>query len=106
MFIRINLVFLNSYKLGGKVENKDSNYTHIMHYLICGNMTNVLQSTAKLFEHLRLFMSKNSYLMEFYEINICQFMVSKLYTAYNKNEMTKNSNQTKEISHILPQVLE
>ena len=53
-----------------------------------------VQSAAKLFEHLRLFVSKNS--QQFYEIDICQFIISRLYTVYNKHEMLKIENQTRE----------
>ena len=44
-----------------------------------------LQSAAKLFEHLKLFGSKNSYLMQFYEISISQVMMIRLYAVYNKH---------------------
>ena len=42
-------------------------------------------------------MSKNSYLMLFYEINICKAMIIKLHTVYNKHEILKigKSNQRK-----------
>ena len=48
-----------------------------------------VQSAAKLFKHLRKFVSKKSYLMQFYEINICQAMIFRLHTVYNKHEMIK-----------------
>ena len=41
-----------------------------------------------------------------YEINICQVMNCALYTVYNKHEMIKIDNQTKEKSQVLSQVLE
>ena len=44
--------------------------------------------------------------MQFYEINICQVMIFRLYTVYNKHEMIKMDNQTKEKSQILSQVLQ
>ena len=65
-----------------------------------------VQSTEKLFEHLRYVASKNSYLMQFCEINICQVMIFRLYTVYNKHEMIKIGNQTREKSQVLSQVLE
>ena len=53
------------------------------------------QSTTKLFEHLRRFVSKNSYLMLFHEINLCQVVNFGLYTVYNKHEMKKIGNHTR-----------
>ena len=50
---------------------------------------NELQSTSKLFEHLKYVASKNSYLMQFCEINIHQVMIFRLYTVYNKHDMIK-----------------
>ena len=47
-----------------------------------------IQSTAKSFEHLRYNVPKNSYLTQFYEINICQVIIFRLYDIYNKHEMT------------------
>ena len=44
--------------------------------------------------------------MEFYEINICEVMIFKLYTVYNKHEMIKIGCQITEKSHVLSQVLE
>ena len=44
--------------------------------------------------------------MLFYEINICQTIIFKLYTAFKKHEMIKIGNQTKEKSQELLQVLE
>ena len=43
--------------------------------------------------------------MQFYEINDCQFTIFRLYTVYNKREMIKIGNQTKEKSQLLSQVL-
>ena len=37
---------------------------------------------------------KNSYVIQFYEINNCQVMIFWLYTVYNKYEMLKFGNQT------------
>ena len=31
--------------------------------------------------------------MQFYEINICQLMICRIYTVYNKHEMIKIGNQ-------------
>ena len=47
---------------------------------------------------------KNSYLMQFYEINICQIMIYRLYTVYKKHQMTKIGNQAKENSKVSSQV--
>ena len=44
--------------------------------------------------------------MQFYEINICQIMNFGLYTVYNKCEVIKTDNQTREKSQVLSQVLE
>ena len=44
--------------------------------------------------------------MQFYEINICQDMIFRLYTVYNKREMIKIGYQTREKSQVLLQVLE
>ena len=79
-----------------------------------------VQVAAKLFEHLRLFVTENSYLMQFYkinicqimifmqfyEINICQILIFRLCIAFNKHKMTKNSNESREKSQVLSQVLE
>ena len=44
--------------------------------------------------------------MQFYEIDICQVMIFRLYTVYNKHVMMKVGNQTREKSHALSLVLE
>ena len=44
--------------------------------------------------------------MQFYEINVCQVMIFRLYTVYSKHEMIKIGNQTREILQVLLQVLE
>ena len=44
--------------------------------------------------------------MQFYEINIEKIMIFRLYTVYNKHEMIKIDNQTREKSQVLSQVLE
>ena len=51
-------------------------------------------------------MSENSYLKQFYEINISEIMIFRLYTIFNKNEMIKIDSQTRENLQILSQVLE
>ena len=43
--------------------------------------------------------------MQFYEINVCQAMIFRLY-VWNKHEMIKIGNQTREKSKVLLQVLE
>ena len=65
-----------------------------------------IQSAAKILDNLRYSVSKNSYLIQFYEINICQIMIFWLNTVYNKLEMIKIDNQTREKSQVLEQVLE
>ena len=42
--------------------------------------------------------------MQFYEINIYQGMLFKLYIVYNKYDIIKIGNQTREKSQILSQV--
>ena len=49
---------------------------------------------------------QKSYLIQFYEMNICQIMIFKLHTVYNKCEMIKIGNQTRVKSQVLSQVLE
>ena len=44
--------------------------------------------------------------MQFYEINICQAVIFRLYTVYNKNELIKISNETTEKLQALSQVVE
>ena len=44
--------------------------------------------------------------MQFYEINVYQFMMFRLYTAYDKHEMIKSDNQIREKSRVLSQMLE
>ena len=66
----------------------------------------MLQIAAALFEHLKYFISKNSYLMQLYEINIYQVMIFRFDTIYKKHDMIKLGNQTKEKSQALSQLLE
>ena len=44
--------------------------------------------------------------MQFYEINICQVMIFRLHTVYNKHEMIGIGNQNREKLQVLPKVLE
>ena len=44
--------------------------------------------------------------MQIYEINICQVMIFRLYTVYNKHEMIKIDNKSREKSQVLSQMLE
>ena len=44
--------------------------------------------------------------MQFYEINISQITIFRLYIIYNKHEIIKIGNQTRENSQLLSQVLE
>ena len=65
-----------------------------------------IQSAAKLFEGMTQFVSKKLILMQFYERNIYQGMIFRLYTVYNKRGMIKIGNQTREKLQALSQVLE
>ena len=38
--------------------------------------------------------------MHFYKINICQVMILRFYTVYNKHEMLKIDNQMREKSQV------
>ena len=44
--------------------------------------------------------------MQFYQINIYQVMIFRLYTVYNKRDVTKMGNQIREKLQVLSQVLE
>ena len=44
--------------------------------------------------------------MQCYELTIYEVMIFRLYTVHSKHEIIKNSNQTREKSHVLSQVLE
>ena len=45
--------------------------------------------------------------MQFYEVNICQAMIIRLYTFFSKkHETIKIGNQTREKSQVISQVLE
>ena len=44
--------------------------------------------------------------MQFYDINIHQIVIFRLYTVYKKHEMIKNGNQTREKVQISLQVFE
>ena len=48
-------------------------------------------------------MSKNLYLMQFYEINISQVMIFRLYNVYNKRKIVKIGNLTRKKSQVLSQ---
>ena len=43
--------------------------------------------------------------MQFYEINVCQITIFRLYTAYNMHEMIKIGDQTRKEPQVLSQVL-
>ena len=43
--------------------------------------------------------------MQFYEINICQIMIFRLYAVHNKHKLIKIRNQIREKSQVLSQVL-
>ena len=61
---------------------------------------------SKIIRALEIIRVKNSYLMQFYEINNSQIIIFRFYIIYNKREIIKISNQTREKSQILSQVLE
>ena len=44
--------------------------------------------------------------MKFYEINICQVMMFRLYTDYNKHEMIKVDIETREKLQVLSPAIE
>ena len=44
--------------------------------------------------------------MQVYKLNFSQGMFFKFYTVYNKHEMIKMGNQTREKSQVFSQVLE
>ena len=44
--------------------------------------------------------------MQFYEMNICQVMIFRLYIVYNKHEMIKIGNWRRAKLQILSQVVE
>ena len=61
---------------------------------------------SKIIRELELSRVKISYLMHFYEINICQVMTFRLYIVYKKHAMKKTCSQIREKSQVLSQVLE
>ena len=50
----------------------------------------VFTVSSKIIRALEIIRVKNLYLMQFYEINICQVMIFRLYTVYNKHNDDKN----------------
>ena len=44
--------------------------------------------------------------MQFYEINICQIIIFRIYTIYNTHQMIEIGNQTRGKSQALAEVLE
>ena len=42
--------------------------------------------------------------MQFYGINICKIMIFRLYAVFNKHEVIKIGNQTREKSQVISQV--
>ena len=62
---------------------------------------------SKITQALEIIHVKNAYIMQFNEINICQVMILRLDTVYNKQEMMIIiGNQIREKWQILSQVLE
>ena len=51
-------------------------------------------------------MSKKIYLMQFYELNISEIVIFRLYTVYNMHVMTKIGNVVREKLQALSQELE
>ena len=43
--------------------------------------------------------------MQFYEINFCQLTIFRLYAVFNKYEIIKIGNETREKPQVLSQVL-
>ena len=44
--------------------------------------------------------------MQFYEINVCQIMIFRLYAVYSKHEMINIGSQIREKLQVLSQVFE
>ena len=63
-------------------------------------------SRRKIIRALQIIRVKQLILMTFYEINICEIRIFRLYAAYNKHELIKIGNQTSEKSQVLSQFLE
>ena len=61
---------------------------------------------SKIILALEIVRVKKLSLMQFYEINISQIMIFRLYSVYDKHETIKIGNQIREKSQILSQVLE
>ena len=61
---------------------------------------------SKTVRALEVILVEKLILNQFYEINICQVMIFRLYTVYNKHEIIKIVNHTREKSHVIFQVLE
>ena len=61
---------------------------------------------SKIIRALEMSRVKNSHLLQFFEINICQVMIFRLYTVYNKHEIIKIDSQTREKSQVLSQYLD
>ena len=61
---------------------------------------------SKIIRALEISLVKKLYLMQFCEINICQIMIFRLYTVYNKHEIIEIDSQTREKLQVLWQVLE
>ena len=60
---------------------------------------------SKIIRALDMIRVKNLYLIQFYNINICQFIIFRLCTVFNKHEMIKICGQTREKSQVLSKVL-
>ena len=55
-----------------------------------------MQSAAKIFRALEKIRVEKIILKSFYELNICQIMIFGFYAVYNKYEMIKIGNHTRE----------
>ena len=66
----------------------------------------IITVDSKIIRALQIFRGKKLYLMQFYEMNICQVMIFRLLIVYNKHEMIKNDSQTREKSQVFSQLVE
>ena len=62
--------------------------------------------SSKIIRALEIIRVKKLITNAFYEIHICQVMIFRLCTVYNKHQLIKIDNQTREKSQVLSQVLE
>ena len=62
----------------------------------------VIQDTvsSKIIRALEIIDIKKLIPIQFYEINICQVMIFRLYTVYNKHDMIKIDNETRKKAQV------